>query len=133
MLKTFINKQRYLRKLSKLWVRHLLKNEPTHSHKPSNKISKWGACRKKKRILQICMHSVFLEHSWVTLIYINKFHVSLRNNKLYNRSPRGSPTIILINHDAWTVSFTIVISSNCIEGINASINSINSDIFLGFV
>ena len=74
----------------------------------------------------------FLEQSGVTLIYIDEFRVSLRNSKLYNWSQLWSPAIISINHDAWTMSFVIAISSKDIEGIKYSTNSINSKIFTWF-
>ena len=87
---------------------------------------------KKREFFESAYIQYFLEQSGVTLIYIDEFHVSLRNSRLYNWSPRGSPAIISINHDAWATSFVIAISNKGIEGIKASTNSINSQIFTWF-
>ena len=90
------------------------------------------AGERKREFFESAYIQYFLEKSGVTLIYIDEFHVSLRNSRLYNWSPRRSSAIIPINHDAWTMSFVIAISSKGIEGIKASTNSINSEIFTWF-
>ena len=86
----------------------------------------------KREFFESACIQYFLEQSREAHIYINKFHVSLRNSKLYNWSLRRDSTIISINHDAWTMSFIIVISSKGIEGIKAHINSNNSEMFTRF-
>ena len=90
------------------------------------------AGERKREFFESACIQYFLEQSREAHIYINKFHVSLRNSKLYNWSLRRDSTIISINHDAWTMSFVIVISSKGIEGIKAHINSNNSEIFTWF-
>ena len=87
---------------------------------------------RKREFFESAFVQYFLEQNESTLVYIDEFHVSLRNSKLYNWSPRGSPAIISINHDAWTMSFIIAMSSRGIEGIKASTSSINSEVYIWF-
>ena len=87
---------------------------------------------RKREFFESAFVQYFLEQNESTLVYIDEFHVSLRNSKIYNWSPRGSPAIISINHDAWTMSFIIAMSSRGIEGIKASTSSINSEVYIWF-
>ena len=74
-----------------------------------------------------------MEQGGSTLVYVDEFHVSLRNSKLYNWSSRGSPAIISVNHDSWTMSFIIAISNRGVEGVKAITKSINTEIFIWFL
>ena len=44
---------------------------------------------RKREFFESAFVQYFLEESGSTLVYIDEFHVSLRNSKLYNWSPRG--------------------------------------------
>ena len=87
---------------------------------------------RKREFFESAFVQYFLEESGSTLVYIDEFHVSLRNSKLYNLSPRGSPAIVSINHDAWVMSFIIAMSNSCIEGIKASTCTIDSEVYIWF-
>ena len=56
----------------------------------------------KREFIESAYVQHYLEQNGRTLIYTDEFRVSLKNSKLYNWSPRGSPAIISINHDPWT-------------------------------
>ena len=87
---------------------------------------------RKREFFESAYVQHYLEQNGRTLIYVDEFHVSLRNSKLYNWSPRGSPAIISINHDPWTMSIIIAMSNKGIEGIKACTGTINSENFILF-
>ena len=87
---------------------------------------------RKREFFESAFVQYFLEESGSTLVYIDEFHVSLRNSQLDNWSPRGSPAIVSINHDAWVMSFIIAMSNRGIEGIKASTCTIDSEVYIWF-
>ena len=87
---------------------------------------------RKREFFESTFVQYFLEESGSTLVYIDKFNVRLRNSKFYNWSPRESPAIVSINHDAWVMSFIIAISNSGIEGIKASTSTIESEVYIWF-
>ena len=95
--------------------------------------SKMLTKERKRDFFESAYIQYFLEQGGSTLVYVDEFHVSLRNSKLYNWSPRGSPAIISVNHDSWTMSFIIAISNRGAEGVKASTKSINTEIFIWFL
>ena len=85
---------------------------------------------RKRKFFESSFVQYFLEQSGRTLVYIDEFHVYLRNSKLYNWCPRGNLAIVSINHDAWVMSFIIAISNRGIEGIKASTSTIDSEVYI---
>ena len=88
---------------------------------------------RKRDFFESAYIKYFLEQGGNTLVYVDEFHINLRNSKLYSWSPRGSPAIISFNHDPWTMSIIFAISNRRLEGVKASTRFINAEIFIWFL
>ena len=74
-----------------------------------------------------------LEESKSTLVYVDEFHVSMKNCSYYNWSKRGEPAWLVADSDPWIMSFVVALSRHEVIGILASEASINSDSFWIFL
>ena len=89
--------------------------------------------KRKRNFFESVYIQYFSEQGGNTLVFVDEFHINLRNSKLFNWSPRRSPAIISVNHVPWTMSIIIAISNRRLEGEKASAGYINAEIFIWFL
>ena len=67
------------------------------------------------------------------MIYVDEFHLSMKNSSLYNWSLKGHPSMLWVNASSWIMSFIVALSEKQIEFIIASNKSITHQIFCWFL
>ena len=76
---------------------------------------------------------IYLEAQGHHLVFIDEFHISMRQVSFYNWSKKGQPAIQIANPDSWVMSFIVGVSWNRVEGILAWTKSITTNIFIKFI
>ena len=74
----------------------------------------------------------FFKEAGYESVYVDEFHVSMKSSAVYNWNFKECPSILSIEPDPWIMSFVVALSRKLVEGILASIASINSKMFIWF-